>query len=78
MHGKGRAWGENLCPVGRLYAEVQVKVAIDLTGTQRQHDARRQAAPHQALVNKPRVALKMDTTLNHLTLTRAKAFQFSF
>ncbi|MNS60941.1 hypothetical protein D3C72_939530 [compost metagenome] len=78
MHGKGRTRGENLCPVDRLHAEIQIKVAVDLAGTQRQHDARRQATPHQALVNKPCVALKVDTTLNHLTLKRAKAFQFSF
>ena len=78
MDRKGGIRGEDLCPVDHLYAGVEVKVAINLALFHRQHDARRQAAPHQALVNKPRVALKMDTTLNHLTLLCAQAFQFSF
>ena len=78
MHRKGSVRGEDLCPVDHLYAGVEIKIAVDLALFHRQHDARRQTAPHQALVNKPRVALKMDTTLNHPALFRAQGFQFSF
>ncbi len=78
MHCEGRVWREDLCPVDHLYAGIEIKIAVDLALFHRQHDARRQAAPHQALVNKPCVALKMDTTLNHLALLRAQGFQFSF
>ena len=78
MDGKRSTRIKYLCPVDCLNAEVQIKIAVDLALSHRQDNARGQAAPHQALVNKPRVALKMDPTLNDLTLQRAEVFQFSF
>ncbi|CNU16216.1 Uncharacterised protein [Salmonella enterica subsp. enterica serovar Bovismorbificans] len=78
MHRKRRARIKNLCPVYRLNAEVKIEIAVDLALTHRQDNTRGQAAPHQALVNKPRVALKMDPTLNNLTPYGAQFFQFSF
>ena len=78
MNGKRSTRVKYLCPVDCLNAEVQIKIAVDLALSHRQDNARGQATPHQALVNKPGVALEMDPTLNHLTLHGAEAFQFSF
>ena len=78
MHRKGSVRGEDLCPVDHLYTGVEIKIAVDLALFHRQHDARRQTAPHQALVNKPCVALEMDPTLNHLAFNGPQVFQFSF
>mgnify|MGYP000851575411 CR=1 FL=1 len=62
----------------RLYAKIKIEIAPDATFSQRHHDARSQTTPHQAFVQKLRVALEMDAALGNLALLGAQAFQFSF
>ena len=78
MHREGGARVKHLRPRNGLYAEVQIQIAVYATLAQRQHDARSQPAPHQALIQQARIPLKMDPALDYLAVRRAKPFQFSF
>ncbi len=55
MHREGGARVEHLRPRNGLYAEVQIQIAVYATFAQRQHDARSQPAPHQALIQQARI-----------------------
>ncbi|MBR8849377.1 hypothetical protein J0X08_03504 [Klebsiella variicola] len=78
MYREGGARVKHLRPRNGLYAEVQIQIAVYATLAQRQHDARSQPAPHQALIQQARIPLKMDPALDDLAVRRAKSFQFSF
>ena len=78
VHGKSGILSENLGPWNGLYAKVQIQVAVYAALPQRQHNPRSQPAPHQALIQQPRISLKMDPALDQLAVHCAQPFQFSF
>ncbi len=78
MHRKGGVSGKDLRPRNRLNPQVEIQIAIHAALAQRQHDARGQPAPHQALIQQARISLKMNPALDDLARRGAKSFQFSF
>ena len=78
MHGKSFIHAKNARPVDRLHPKVQIQVAVHAEFVQRQQNARSQAAPQQALVQKTIVTLKMYPALHHFAVVSAKRFQLAF